>query len=318
MSNGYRALVTGSEGFVGRVLCRHLSDAGWDVAGCDARVAEGAQNRRRCDLAVPAAVAAMVEWAGPVTHVFHLAGVTFVPQAVDDPVFAMAVNYGGLVNLVAALETARPQARVVAVSSSDVYGPPRVLPIAEDHPLNPTNPYSISKAAADWHCAFLKGRSPLQIVRARPFNHAGPGQNDQFVLPGFARQVARIEAGLTEPILRVGNLTAARDFSHVRDVARAYELLALKGQDGEAYNICSGVSRTIRDAMERLLAMARVPIRVEVDPARWRPDSVQEVRGTHEKLTRQVGWEPQIGFDELLRELLDDWRAHEASGRAFQ
>jgi GDP-4-dehydro-6-deoxy-D-mannose reductase len=312
MSGGKRALVTGSEGFVGRVLCRHLADSGWDVVGCDARVAEGAEDRRRCDLTVASDVAATVACAGPLTHVFHLAGVTFVPQAIADPALAMAVNYGGLVHLLAALETARPQARVMVVGSSDVYGPPRVLPIAEDHPFAPANPYSISKAAADFYCAFLKGRSPLQIVRARPFNHSGPGQSDQFVLSSFARQVARIEAGREEPVLRVGNLAAARDFSHVRDVARAYELLALKGQDGEAYNICSGVSRTIRDAMERFLAMARVPIRVEVDPERWRPDSIPEVRGSCEKLASQVGWAPQIGFDELLREMLDDWRAREA------
>jgi GDP-4-dehydro-6-deoxy-D-mannose reductase len=311
-----RALVTGSEGFAGRILCRRLVDGGWDVIGADVTAPEDASDRRRCDLTDPQQAGELVERAGPVTHVFHLAGLTFVPQAMEDPVRAMRVNYGGTVHLLRAVRMFQPQARVLHVSTSEVYGPPGYLPVDEEHPINPVNPYSISKAAADHYARFLAGDGEMDLVLARPFNHSGPGQSPAFVLSSLARQVAEIEAGRAEPVLRVGNLAAARDFSHVDDVARAYELLVLKGRRGEVYNICSGRSHTIQEAMEGLIALTGRAIRWEIDPARWRPEADPEIRGCHAKLTADTGWRPEVDFPTLLADVLDDWRARVRSPKA--
>jgi GDP-4-dehydro-6-deoxy-D-mannose reductase len=310
-----RALVTGSEGFVGRLLCRRLADAGWAVMGCDLSVSpeDDRNDRRHCDLTLPGTAGETVEWAGPLTHVFHLAGLTFVPKAIEDPAAAMRVNYEGTVHLMRAVELLEPGARFLHVSTSEVYGRPVRLPVDESHPIQPGNPYSISKAAADMHARYVAGQGKLDVVVARPFNHSGPGQTDAFVLSSFARQIAEIEAGRAEPALRVGNLTAARDFSHVEDVARAYLLLAERGKRGEVYNICSGESHSIQSAMERLIALTGKEIRWEVDKARWRPAAAGEMRGSHDKLTADTGWQPEIGFEDLLRDLLDSWRERAAT-----
>jgi GDP-4-dehydro-6-deoxy-D-mannose reductase len=184
------------------------------------------------------------------------------------------------------------------------------LPLTEDHPLRPTNPYAISKAAADHYCSYL-AKTGFNVVCARPFNHTGPGQSDLFVLSSFARQIARIELGKNPPVLRVGNIQTSRDFSHVSDVVRAYELLALNGKTGEAYNISSGRPTVVRDALDELLNLSSTTITVEQDPERMRPVDVPISYGSHEKLTADVGWRPEIKFETLLKELLDYWRERE-------
>ncbi len=298
-----RALITGAGGFVGQHLRAHLVATGWEVVGADLQGVEIA-----CDMSDPAQVAAMLETAGGITHVFHLAAIAFVPTAGADPSRTMAVNLQGTIHLARAMEAQCPEARLLFVSTSEVYGPPRALPVTEAHPLNPQNPYAISKAAADQYLAFHEKTTELDIVRARPFNHAGPGQSDDFVLSSFARQMAEIEAGRREPTLRVGNLSAGRDFLHVRDVVRAYEMLARLGVRGEVYNIGSGVSLRIDEAVEKLRALARVDVTVEQDRARIRPVDVPEVRGGFDKLNHLTAWRPEISMDLLLSELLDYWR----------
>jgi GDP-4-dehydro-6-deoxy-D-mannose reductase len=307
-----RALITGATGFVGRILTAHLAERGWDTVGWGYPPGPDALP---CDLSDRDQVRAAFAQSGQVTHVFHLAALTFVPDALRAPAAAMRVNYEGTVNLAETLCAESPESRLIYVGSAEVYGPPQSLPVTEDHPLRPANPYAISKAAADHYCAYLTRSGALDVVRMRPFNHSGPGQSDQFVLSSFARQVAEIEAGHHESILRVGNLASARDFLHVNDVVRAYERAALQGRTGEAYNICSGRAWRIQEALDILLRLSRVPITVFEDPERLRPVDVPEVYGSHAKLTTDTGWTPALPFEQLLEELLDAWRGSTGAQR---
>ncbi|MFM1918576.1 MAG: hypothetical protein RLZZ303_210 [Candidatus Hydrogenedentota bacterium] len=302
-----RALITGAAGFAGRHLARRLEGNGWATL-CSDREGEGCVP---CDFGIAGDIDALIDGAGDFTHVFHLAARTFVPESMSDPSGAFQVNLLGTVHLLARLSRMPVPPRVVFISSAEAYGPPLALPVDEQHPLAPQNPYAVSKAAADQYCAYLSRVAKLEIIRVRPFNHSGAGQTSQFVLSSFARQVARIEAGKSDPVLQVGNLDARRDFSHVADVMAAYEMLALHGVPGEAYNVCSGDVVRVGDALEMLLARSAAAIRVETDPARMRPVEVAEIRGSNEKL-RQLGWAPDKAFGDILDDLLGYWRKQEA------
>ncbi|NIA12721.1 MAG: NAD-dependent epimerase/dehydratase family protein [Nitrospiraceae bacterium] len=313
-----RAFITGIDGFVGRVLRAYLEGRDWEVVGCDLAPPEGDGAVCACDVSDPDRVRESIAWAGAVTHVFHLAAITFVPETGRDPSRAFGVNLLGTVHLTNALRDHLPEARFLNVGSAAMYGAPQSLPITEAHPLNPDTPYSISKAAADQYCGYLSGSGALDVIRVRPFNHTGPGQPDQFVLSSFAHQVAQAEAGTRDPVLRVGNLTASRDFLHVNDVVRAYELLARSGDSGGVYNICSGRAVTIQVALDVLLSMARIDIEVRQDPARMRPVDIVESYGSHDKLTADTGWRPSIAFEQLLADLLAYWREREECSGAAQ
>ena len=303
-----RVLVTGSSGFVGLHLCTHLESRGYEVFGCDQVAAEGQPQHRVCDVTDAGSVEKIVRWAAPVDFVVHLAAVTFVPEATRSPAQVVEVNLLGTIRLIDALRTQAPKARLVFIGSSEIYGPPRATPVTEEHIFNPQNPYANSKAAADHYCRFRSQYDGMDIVRMRPFNHSGPGQSERFVLSSFARQIAEIEAGNREPAIKVGNLQASRDFMHVDDVVRAYASALEDGRPGEAYNICSGECHRIGDALESLVAMADVEISIEVDPARLRPIDVPEIRGSHEKFTRDTRWNPAKSFESLLADLLGYWR----------
>jgi GDP-D-mannose dehydratase len=181
-------------------------------------------------------------------------------------------------------------------------------PRAEDHPLAPTEPYGISKAAADAYCRYAHRALGIDIIAARPFNHSGPGQSDSFVISSFARQIAEIEKGERDNVLRTGNLTARRDFSHVDDVIDAYVKLAENGKPGEAYNICAANSYSAGDVLEGLRARSNAGVDVQPDPERMRPVDIPEVVGSHDKLTQDTGWQPQRDFDTLLDDVLEYWR----------
>ncbi len=301
-----RALVTGAGGFVGTRLARHLEAQGWEVVRSGH---PAVTDMIPCDFQDDKAVRALVANAGPLTHVFHLAAIAFVPDAERDPVRAMDVNLNGTIRLCTALRDVAAPPRLIFIGSSEIYGPPQALPMTEAHPINPANAYAISKAAADHYCAYLSRIRALDIVRMRPFNHAGPGQADSYVLSSFARQIAEIEAGLRPPVLETGNLEAARDFLHVDDVLRAYESAALHAPGGEAFNVSSGQAQRIQSALDQLLAMSSATIEVRHDPARMRPSDVPEVYGSSAKLTDMTGWRPEIAFETLLRDLLDYWRS---------
>ncbi len=300
-----KALVTGAHGFVGRHLTDHLTDCGDDVVGVD-RHDDGV------DITDAAAVHQLLEEVRP-DVVYHLAGWADVGGSWRAPVEAFRVNAEGTLNVLnAAIEVGVD--RVLAVSSADVYGKVSTddLPITEDAPLRPASPYAASKVAADFLGlqAWL-GRG-LPVLRVRAFNHLGPGQTDKFVAPALASRIAHNEIS-GDDVLRIGNLSARRDFTDVRDVVRAYRLLVGSGEPGEVYNVCSGVDYAVQELADKLLSLATRPMRFEPDPELLRPVDIPVLRGDHTRLTSATGWEPGIPIDRTLADLLEDWRARARS-----
>ena len=320
-----RVLVTGIAGFVGPVVAGALRAAGHEVLGL---VQAGPPSARLAALGLPSTAL----YAGDVTDaaglgrllastrpdaVVHLAGLTFVPAAERDPAETYRVNVGGLLALLGAVRAEAPKARVLAVGSGDVYGAVErgELPIREETPFRPVSVYGASKAAADVAAAQWARAYGLDVVRARPFNHTGPGQDAAFVCSALARQVASIEAGKQEPMLRVGNVDPVRDFSDVRDIVAGYVALLERGRAGEVYNLCSGSGSSIAEVIAILRTHARVPLGVRSDPALRRAVDVERIVGSHERATRDTGWTPRISLDETLGVLLDDWRQRLAAGQ---
>jgi GDP-4-dehydro-6-deoxy-D-mannose reductase len=308
MSKERTALVTGASGFVGRRLCDRLRTDGWAVRGLVFPEEAKDESERQTNIGDSNDLREGIDWAGPVTHVFHLAAVTFVPTSAKSPALTMDINITATVNLLHAVHTSSPKARTIFVGSASCYGIPETLPMTEDHPLAPTEPYGISKAAADAYCRYAHQALGIDVIAARPFNHSGPGQSDAFVISSFARQVVEIENGQRDNVLRTGDLTARRDFSHVDDVIDAYVRLAENGKAGEAYNVCAGNSYSAGDVLDGLRARSNADIDVQPDPDRMRPVDIPEVVGSHDKLTRDTGWKPQRNFDTLLDDVLSYWR----------
>jgi GDP-4-dehydro-6-deoxy-D-mannose reductase len=228
----------------------------------------------------------------------------------ESPRSVYEINVLGQLHLLEALRRRQPMPTVVVASSAEIYG--RVdhgdTPITEETPLRPASPYAVTKAAQDLQAAQYFIAHQLPIVRLRLFNHTGPGRPSRFVVSSFARQIAEIEAGLREPILRVGNLDVARDFTDVRDVVRAWRLAALKSVPGEAYNVCSGRATVVRTILDGLLAHSPRSITVEVDPARLRPGEIAVLYGDPARFTGDTGWQPDIPFEQTIADLLEWWR----------
>jgi GDP-4-dehydro-6-deoxy-D-mannose reductase len=220
-------------------------------------------------------------------------------------------NVVGQLNLLDPLRQVSPDARVLVACSSEQYGLVRQedIPIDEDTPFRPNNPYAVSKIAQDALALQYFLTYGQKTIRVRAFNHIGPGQQDHFVASAFARQVARIEAGLQEPVLYVGNLEAERDFTDVRDMVRAHRLALLAGTPGEVYNLGRGTAIRIGDALDDLVAMCRVPVRVVVDADLLRPFDVPRQQADTTKFRALTGWQPEIPWQTTLRETLDHWRA---------
>jgi len=297
-----RALVTGAHGFVGQHLVRHLEACGDEVVALDHR------GEHPVDITDAGAVRAAVTAARP-DVLYHLAGWADVGASWKDPVNVFRVNAEGTLNVLLACERLAV-GRVLAVASADVYGlvSEADLPLTEESPLRPTSPYAASKAAADALAlqAFL-GHG-LGVLRVRPFNHLGPGQSEAFVAPALAARIARAERDGADTIA-VGNLSARRDFTDVRDVVRAYRLLVERGRPGEVYNVCSGRDVAIQELADRIVAMAERPIGLEPDPALMRPVDLPVLRGDATKLRADTGWTPSILLEQTLADLLDDMRA---------
>jgi GDP-4-dehydro-6-deoxy-D-mannose reductase len=311
-----RALITGAAGFVGGHLAETiLAQPGWEVWGSliaetDRPLVVPGVQAITADLREPEQARVLVEAAQP-DAVFHLAAQAYVPQAWADPWGTYHTNIRGQLNLLEALDRAKLSARVIVVSSNEVYGlvQPEDLPLRENSPLRPNNPYAVSKLAQDFMGLeyFLDRKMP--VIRVRPFNHIGPRQNERFVAPSFAKQIAEIEWGLREPVLRLGNMSAQRDFSDVRDITRAYVLAQEKGEPGEVYNIGSGQPRSVREMLDVMLAHSSAQIAEEIDPAKLRPSDTPISYADPAKFKRQTGWEPQYSFEQTCVDILNDWRA---------
>lgn len=303
-----RVLVTGAGGFVGRPLCALLAEHGWTVTAAD--LTAPAVAGVALDVTDPVAARAALLAADP-DVVFHLAAQSHVPTSFHDPLGTWRVNALGTLTLLEALRDLGSEAAFVLVSTAEVYGHAFAAgaPVAESAPLAPRNPYAASKAAADAmvrSCAHER-----RTVVLRPFNHVGPGQREDFVLPAFAAQIARIETGLQDPVLRVGNLDARRDFLDVRDVLEAYALVLARLEElpsGAAFNVCSGSTRRIGSLLDDLLARSEARIVVERDPARLRTSDIPTACGDAGALRNAVGWTPTTPWEETLARVLDDWR----------
>lgn len=242
--------------------------------------------------------------------IFHLAAMSSVSQSWQEPAQALHVNAGGFIQLAEAIRAENLTPRIVVVGSGEQYGlvHPEEYPLTEETLPRPANPYAVAKVAQDLYAFQYYEAYGLDTVRARPFNHFGPGQRSEFVIASFARQVAQIEAGQVEPILWVGNLKAERDFLTVSDVVRAYLALAAHGRSGEAYNVGSGIACSIESVLHSLLKLARATIEVRVDPARFRPVDVPTIRVDTSKIQRDTGWYPTEDMREALRATLEYWR----------
>ena len=243
--------------------------------------------------------------------IFHLAALSSAAVSWRDPAGVLRVNAIGFTRLIAAIQAANVESRVVVVGSGEQYGvvPPEQNPINEETPFHPANPYAVSKAAQDYLAAVFSSGYGLDLVRARAFNHFGPRQSDDFVIASFARQIALMELGRVEPVLRVGNLSARRDFLPVESVVEAYLALAERGHAGEAYNVGSGVAHAIEEIVRILLDFAATPITTQVDPERFRPVDAPVLCADVTKIQRDTGWRPDLQLAEALRATLDYWRA---------
>ncbi|MEM8857939.1 MAG: GDP-mannose 4,6-dehydratase [Chloroflexota bacterium] len=307
------ALVTGAAGFAGNHLVNQLNHLGYSVSGL-VLPHEYDPNKSYSfapligDLLDSNSLSQAVKASGA-NVIFHLAGQADVGLSWRKPALTIMVNTVGTVNLLeAAIE--HNVETVVAVTSAELYGPQQRenMPITAASEPNPWHPYAVSKLAASDLLSIYQRRYPdMRIIEARPFNHIGPGQTQGFVVPDFASQIAKMRAGLIKAKLRVGNLDAERDFTDVRDVVRAYSMLAEKGQAGKMYHICSGTPIPIYTIVNILAELADIVIEVEYDPERMRPSDTPVLYGSFAEIQRDTGWLPEIHLRQSLVEALDEW-----------
>ncbi len=312
-------LITGATGFVGTHLCEYLLSQGHDIHGTyiyPQEVERFPEHLRRnitlhsCDLSEMEQVKQMLCNAS-YDRVYNLAAISSVHQSWNKgQELVLKVNLYGWLNLLEGLRSCSPNARILMVSSGEVYGivPPEKQPTTESEPLRPINPYADSKAAQEMFCYQYIHRYQSQIVIVRPFNHTGPRQSPDFVCPDFARQIAEIEAGRREPVMSVGNLDARRDFSDVRDIVRAYALALEHCPIGTPINVASGSAYSVQHVLDTLLSLSRVPIEVRRDPARMRPSDTTLMLGDATLLRHHTGWKPEIPLEETLAGVLAYWR----------
>ena len=312
-----RLFVTGMEGFAGSHLVRFLVDQGHTVGGTvfDRTMLGNLEPTLseleifECDLREKERVLSVISGFSP-EGIFHLAAQAFVPRSFQNPQDTYHTNIMGGTNLLDAVRRSRIPARVLVVSTAEVYGTirPDELPVDEDTPIRPANPYSVSKRCLEEITMAYVRDFGIQAVIVRPFNHTGPRQSPDFVCSDFSRQVAMIEKGMKEPVMSVGNLFPTRDFTDVRDVVRAYYRALIEGVVGEVYNICSAKGETIRRILETLVAYSGRDIRIHEQAGRKRATDIPEIIGDFSRFQRLTGWKPAIPLEQTLRDMLETWR----------
>jgi len=295
-----RVFITGAQGFVGTHMSAQLSQ----------RV-----NSERYLLTVPGSpydlrdydqLVGVLKSLNP-DWVVHLAAISSVKVSIDAPRATYETNFIGTLNLLEALKALDFKGRLLFVSSADAYGvvEDSKLPISEDVPLSPRNPYAVSKAAAELLCKQYVYTSDLDVVICRPFNHIGPGQALDFAISNFAHQISEIERNAVDPIIRVGDIETTRDFLDVRDVVSSYIALLEFGIRGEVYNVCSGIERSVSSVLESLVKRSDANIEILKDAGRYRNAEQRRVVGSNEKIRAQTGWSPAIDFRHTLLSILD-------------
>lgn len=314
-----RALITGITGFAGSHLADYLLAEHpeveifgiyrWrsrmeNIEHLDSKI-----QLREADLRDYTSLHQVLDEVRP-SYIFHLAAQSYVPSSWRAPTETLTTNVSGQTNLFEAIRALELDPVVQIACSSEEYGlvKPEETPITELNPLRPLSPYAVSKVAQDLLGYQYFQSYGLKVIRTRGFNHTGPRRGPVFVASNFSQQIAAIEAGLREPVISVGNLTAIRDFTDVRDMVRAYWLGVTRGKPGEAYNIASGHGITIRELLDRLLAKSTVEVEVREDPERLRPSDVEILVGDSSKFRRDTGWEPRFSLDQTLTDILNYWR----------
>jgi GDP-4-dehydro-6-deoxy-D-mannose reductase len=321
LEGGLKALITGISGFVGSHLAEHLLETtDWKVAGTVFGPYGNIANRCGQLELYPAELSRLdvmkfiLEQAQP-DIIFHLAAQPLVSASQRDPWATLETNIHMQLNVLEGVAQVRPDCRVLVVGSSEEYGlvSAEDLPVDEDTPLRPLNPYALSKVAQDLMGLQYYQTQRLYVVRVRPFNHIGPRQPVGFVAPDFASQIAAVERGRQAPTLEVGNLDARRDFCDVRDVVRAYSSLIMQGEPGQVYNIGAGESHSIQGLLDILLAMSRVPIEVRPDPDRMRPSDMPDIVCDTTRIQECTGWKTTIPFAQSLQDIMEYWREQQGA-----
>lgn len=314
-----KVLITGISGFVGKHLTEYLLSKNDSEIFGTYRSESGLSKLdkhknsirlEKVDLLIQEQAASYIESVKP-QQIYHLAGLPSAAESFNTPGQSITNNILAELSVLEALKkNAMTNTRVLAVSTAEVYGMvrPEELPIGEKTELRPINPYAVSKIAQDYLGLQYHLSYGMDIIRARPFNHIGPYQKDNFAVPAFAKQIAQIEKGQQESVLRVGNLTAKRDFTDVRDIVRVYTALMEMGKTGEVYNIGSGKSHSTEDLLSLLLSFTQEKITVKEDPSRMRPIEVADIYCDNTKINSVTGWKPEIPLEKTLRDTLDYWR----------
>lgn len=312
-----RCLVTGITGFTGSYLAEYLLERGMEVYGT-ARWRSRKENIEHlidkvnlieCDVRDASSVRKCLEQVRP-DWIFHLAAQSFLVTSWHAPAESLATNILGTLHIFEAIRELDLDPMIQIAGSSEEYGMvyPDELPVKETNPLKPLSPYAVSKVGQDLLGYQYYMSYGMKIIRTRAFNHIGPRREAVFACSNFAKQVVEIERGKKEPIIKVGNLQASRDFSDVRDIVRAYALALEKCTPGEVYNICSGKAYSIKEALDIILELSGVKVEIEVDPARFRPSDISIMVGDNTKFCQATGWQPQILFEKSLEDILNFWR----------
>ncbi|HDP69322.1 MAG TPA: SDR family oxidoreductase [Actinobacteria bacterium] len=312
-----KVFITGITGFAGSYLAEHCLSKGAKVFG----IKRWRSQTENLDHIVNKInllegdirdVTSITEVLGEIRpdYIFHLAAQSFVPTSWKAPAETLTTNIIGELNIFETVRELGLDTSIQIAGSSEEYGIvyEDETPITEDNPLRPLSPYGVSKVAQDLLGYQYHQSYGMKIVRTRAFNHEGPKRGEVFVSSNFAKQIAEIEKGLNDPVIKVGNLEAIRDFTDVRDVVRAYWLALEKGEPGDVYNIASGKGIKIKEMLDILLSLTDIKIKVEQDPARMRPSDVPVLIGDSSKFREKTGWQPEISFEKTLKDTLDYWR----------
>ena len=308
-----KSLIIGGAGFVGHYLGRYLRQELQQEVFVTKMPQETFEEEqiKVLDLNIlnPEEIAKVIREVQP-DYVFHLAAQSSVAASWKNPGLTIDVNVKGAVNVLEGLRSMERQPRILLIGSGEEYGHLKAdeVPVKEETLLRPGNIYAATKSCQNMLGKIYAQAYGMQVVMVRAFNHIGPNQSPIFVVADFCRQVAEIEQGKREPVIHVGNLSARRDFTDVRDVVRAYALLAEQGVAGETYNVGSGQARAIDEILHMILQESEVPIEVKVDPERLRPVDVPVIEADITKLQKLTGWKPEIALTQTIRETLDYWR----------
>lgn len=309
-----RVLITGGEGFVGNHLIKYLLDeTDYEIVSTyhiKKSIFEFNNSRLKhvkVDIKNLESIKSVLSAISP-NYIYHLAGISFVPATFENPLLTHETNFIGTFNLYEAIKTLNLNTSILFISTSEVYGQVDSDIIGEDRVLKPQNPYSVSKASAELLSYQYYKNYGLKIKIARPFNHIGLGQNENFVIPNFVKQIINIDKGLKEPIIEVGNLDAIRDFTDVKDIIRGYKLLVESNFNGETYNLCQGKGYSIKEILNILLSFSDNKIEIRFDEKRMRPSDNPRIVGNNNKINTNLGWSPEIDIVNTLKEVYEGVR----------